>query len=511
MKLFKRISLFTLGFILYFSLTVNATTFTPTQMDQDLNQLITLMKENHPEVKNGFNDEQNTAINEVKSNIQKDMTDQNFYFELKKITATLHDYHSYIYSSSFENYSKYNYSFSWLHDNSLIINKGTNELQVGDKIISIGGKTPEQIYNIYKKIISGDSEYSIKNQLETCLGKQSYLQYGNLLDNNTLKIKIERNGQILEKNIPNITTSYIFRDMYYTIEPENNMGCFYLPSFYNSNSNDYQIYKTKLNEFFTLIKQNNINNVVWDLRYNEGGYDSCLIEFIRYLNIDRYIMSGNNIDNYKYNNLSFNGNIYILSNNDTASMSVLAIDTIKQNHLGVCVGENSRMRPGFYSNSSFQNLNNSKFQIRLAHDKLRGYNDKFDSIQPDIPIYTTREDIINNIDPQLEVIKNISKNNIKNIETNFNEEYLNYSKSLTFNNNHTINIKFKNNINVSELYNNIYVKDINGNKVKIDIHKDGNNISINPINSYNKNSIYFLYILSNVGIPDSIKMTFKIS
>ncbi|MEP6596699.1 MAG: S41 family peptidase [Ginsengibacter sp.] len=116
----------------------------------------------------------------------------------------------------------------------------------------------------------------------------------------------------------------------------------------------------------------------------------------------------------------FNGNVYILTNGLTFSASALFCNSVKGQGNVVLVGEETG--GGWYGNSGIMIpdiiLPNTRLKITLPFFRLVQYNHiakKGTGILPDIPVNPTVEDVRNNIDRKMEVVKElIIKNQINN-------------------------------------------------------------------------------------------------
>ena len=164
--------------------------------------------------------------------------------------------------------------------------------------------------------------------------------------------------------------------VYYEIDKDNDVAILTLNECINDN-----LYKTTLNNMFKEIKDNNINNVAVDLRDNGGGNSSVATEFIKYLNVDEYLEwayeerygfvtiknKEKTIKNKKYNDLVFNGNVYILTSIDTFSAAMDFTMYIKDNNIGKVIGETSSNNPNSYGDIIEYLLPNSKIYMQISY------------------------------------------------------------------------------------------------------------------------------------------------
>lgn len=135
--------------------------------------------------------------------------------------------------------------------------------------------------------------------------------------------------------------------VYYEIDEENSLAVLTLES---CTYND--VYKDTLREMFSKIKDMNIRNVAVDLRSNGGGNSLVVNEFIRYLDVDSYktdsyswrlgflmpYFNGGEV-NDRVSELTFTGNVYLLTSNDSFSSAMLFAEYIKDNSFGTLIGE----------------------------------------------------------------------------------------------------------------------------------------------------------------------------
>ncbi len=238
-----------------------------------------------------------------------------------------------------------------------------------------------------------------------------------------------------------------------------------LRSFGYGTSATFAAYKNFLINSFTLLKnESGINNLVIDCRNNIGGeyenifllyrflsrtafkeVDSATVRFdktpfTRFLDpefalnerpsLDSMVKTefcrlpnGTNAMNDDENNLrrphpmAFDGNVFVITNNNVLSAASNFVAMIKDSKRGTIVGEETG--GGYNSHNGFTRLlykmpntglllefSAVKVQHYLVHPQLNKYG-----IEPDYPISTTLNDIIENQDPQMAyIMDNLIKN-----------------------------------------------------------------------------------------------------
>lgn len=183
--------------------------------------------------------------------------------------------------------------------------------------------------------------------------------------------------------------------VYYSIDEDRNAAILTLNS---CNYNDE--YSSCLKDMFTEVKEKNIENIAVDLRSNGGGDSRVADEFIRYLNVEKWRSCGyewrlgcfkipfteNEVKNEKYTDLTFYGNTYILTSANSFSSAMLFSQYIKDNNLGVIIGEAPGNTPNGYGEISMFKLPNSQLYMQISTKEfLRADQNTSDRlVEPDI-------------------------------------------------------------------------------------------------------------------------------
>lgn len=181
----------------------------------------------------------------------------------------------------------------------------------------------------------------------------------------------------------------------YTIDSENSLAILYLDECtYNSE------YIECVHRMFEEVKALDIQNVAVDIRNNGGGSDMVVTEFFRYLDIDSYkivsmgwrlcfiyINLGSGIrQNDKYNELLFDGELYLLTSAGTFSSAMEFAEYVKDNEVGTIIGEAPGNVPNGYGEVAFFQLPNSKLFMQISTKRFyradRNCTDKL--VMPDI-------------------------------------------------------------------------------------------------------------------------------
>ncbi|WIV13446.1 S41 family peptidase [Proteiniborus sp. MB09-C3] len=390
------------------SIEIEHNTISISEMNMDLYYLEKQVIDNHPALKDkdtldrfkGKMDYAYEKIDSIKSNDE-------FVFLVMEILATLKDGHTAVdlYNGS---YNAIDLNFKWL-DEGMIINEGNEVLKKGDKVLKIGNMKPEQILLNMKKFIPSENDYWLKYKSEQFLPTKMFLNHLGLI-NNKDKVDVlveDYNGKI--KNVQLSFNNYIsimekyynLRPFYYEINNNKSIGIFYLNfCIYNEQ------YIKKVEEFFHDIKKDRIEKAVIDLRKNSGGNAVVIGEFLQYINVEKVELLNDVWFSNSINEQTdlFNGEIYVLTSKETFSAAHGFAGVFKNNNIGLIVGEPTGNATLAYGNAPRCELPNSKIEFNVATDifKIPNKGAYSNTLEPDIYITYTRQDIILSNDPIIE-------------------------------------------------------------------------------------------------------------
>lgn len=182
--------------------------------------------------------------------------------------------------------------------------------------------------------------------------------------------------------------------IYYEIDKDRSMGILTLTAC-KENAEYHKI----LAQFFEEVQSNNIQNVVLDLRENNGGWIPVSKDFMEYIDVDSYRYCNNlltrmgpfwyrekeQIRNQKVDN-AFDGKIFVLTSAKTFSAAMDFAMVIKDNGLGTIVGETCGNMPDSYTANQKYQLPNSKLKLVVSILKQNRF-DESKSGEPLVPDY----------------------------------------------------------------------------------------------------------------------------
>lgn len=163
--------------------------------------------------------------------------------------------------------------------------------------------------------------------------------------------------------------------VYYTINQEQSLAVLTLEE---CNYND--LYCRCLRDMFTEVKDRGILHVAVDIRDNGGGNSMVVNEFIRYLDVDAYRVdtcnwrlgiwnpgfgTGMN-QNQRYTDMTFKGNLYVLTSTGSFSSAMMFAEYVKDNQLGTLIGEAPGNTPSGYGDIAIFRLPNSGLYVQVS-------------------------------------------------------------------------------------------------------------------------------------------------
>lgn len=477
-------------------------------MKKDVDFLVEWTKTHHPIAKiNGYTPAQKETLKDVYSNINQPMTKLDFYFIINRLFTMMNEGHtSCNYISCDEKYL--NLPYVWLEE-GLIVSENLGKFMIGDKIISIGGKTPQELEIMFKTQISTENNYWIHEKMPIYINIYSYLKHFEMInDDETVDVVIERQGKniIVKKDfeIYNKKKYYsyaISRNddwLEYHIEPQNNLGYFRFDEW--PRGDKLETLKSEMDAFFSEVASNNIANIAFDLRDNTGGSAPILKHMLSYLDTGTVYAQ----EYRKYFNppkvsddILFKGNTYIMTSNRTFSCSVYGTTILKDNGIVKTIGEPTGEMPAFnkHGSGSDGTLPSTGWEFMMTSTTSKrplDYDENEISIFPDIPAYTTASDLIANRDIQLERMRETARN----LPYAFCPKTINYTtdEKIIIKKDSAFYIDEANVIHVDGVINNIWIEDcINHDQINLELEQ-ASDMSIELPKNLEKNKTYHLMI-----------------
>lgn len=415
---------------------------TPLEMVADLVQLKRNLENVHPATETGLPPEFNALFQEVMLQVSEELTVGEFYAVISPLVGLLGDAHTLILPPY---WGRCLPAELVIIEDKLYVKGGVN-LMAGDEILALGGVPTEEIIAYGNKVISRENPFWLRQQIPSLLNTGILLQLGaELCDWRTMEVELRRKGEVIKVKV-NFGQSYrpaaselelivSDSDLYsYYIEPESSLCVFR-----QEECNYHQEYSDFLAAMFATVRDNQIQNIIVDLRGNPGGSSATVKEFLTYIDIDEYIDYGcytrlsetflakkslssisgmvpqkaGSIKNEKKDGLTFGGDIYVLIDNGTFSAANIFTVVLADNHIATIIGEPSGNAPNFYADAIEFQLKNAKLFYYISSCEFKrpdsSKEQSIDAFYPEYPVnysledYLSREDLA--MDEALRLIK----------------------------------------------------------------------------------------------------------
>lgn len=234
---------------------------------------------------NGAPDEYTAALERARMEIKTPQTTDEFYITLSRVVATLHDAHSFVKfnEESSKNPDFLNLSFIWL-DEGPVVSRDSEHLKKGDRILTMGGKTPEELMAALLEVVSHENIFHVRAWAPAVVPRPPFVQYLDLKnDDGTVTVVVDRAGQQVTADLKtNVTQPPIGPERNWVGYVTNDkLGLFWL----DACTYDAE-FVSNLDAFMAEVLEKNIENIVVDLKYNPGGNVTVAFAFLNFLKRD---------------------------------------------------------------------------------------------------------------------------------------------------------------------------------------------------------------------------------
>lgn len=386
-------------------------------MEKELEYVLGRMSKDHPVVgKRGFTVEQLDIIASVRQKTATPLSKQDFNFEMLRIFSMLGEGQTLLQEAFLPEKQYLDLSFQWLMGDGMVVNEDSGNLRKGDQILSIGGKSPEELIQMLWKVIPAENEYWVRYSAQTALRWGSYLTYLGLVNaEGTVDVEIQRDGKTSTHHIP-LTGVHSWpppmEPVEWRIEQENDLGYLCLNDL--PPREDIGSLEAAIGLFFNAVKTQGVSNIVIDLRHTNGRYSAVNGVLLSYLDTGPVYASRNQLfrGEKKPDTELFRGNTYVLTSNRSSGATVLLARLLHDNGIATTLGEPTGEGPSFnYSNVSWEELPVTGWRFRLATEEGSERPGNHDSsavtLFPDIPVYTSRQDLISGRDAQMAKVRDL--------------------------------------------------------------------------------------------------------
>ena len=312
----------------------------------DLEEVMDYLRKYHISFVDGLTPEVQTKYEEVRADFESKDTVKRIEF-IRGVRSVLHEINDG--HTTFE---------SW---DGVLISDGPEMESKGYSIYSVNGMTEDYMKELVEPYYSYETPRKIyvnmKNlfYLDLCgieapfevIWKNEDGEEESRTYNREDFITVDEYYDLLDKYMPsdNDNDDYV----YYEIDEEKSLAVLTLKSCWISKH-----YKDVLRKMFSEIKEKNIENLAVDLRGNGGGDTYVVNELFKYLPIDTYYQAdnfrkirwnylvfnqGGETKNKRNTELEFDGNLYVITDEDSFSSAMIFAEMVVDNDLGKVIGE----------------------------------------------------------------------------------------------------------------------------------------------------------------------------
>ncbi len=426
---------------------------TPSQMRQDLGYVADLLRRVHPEpfhavAEADFED----LVGRLSQQCTSPLPREDFFFILRELTNALKDGHTEIQNTQETSFLPVR--FYWAVDGLVVTQAQEGSgLEVGDKILALGGNDPSDLLDQLAPVIATDNVYWLRDRSADLLSRGSFLRHLQLVDDaDTVQCLAEDGtGHLKDVRVgltPNPPPSdpASSRPFYgWHIDETHSLGVFYLDQcIFNT------AYQSALQDFFQEVRTRRVEFVAFDVRRNPGGDSRVADELLRYMpvRLGGWLVNSSlskvrgfltdirfspeaasqrgysQTSGYRYADLTlrvmgtnliqipplesvdlvFHGQVVILTSGHTASSANLLATLFQDNHLGSIVGEPTGSKPSYFGDTLSFKTPNSQFNFIVSHKKFYRpdyMKDSLDALFPDFYMPTLVDDLREGRDAQM--------------------------------------------------------------------------------------------------------------
>lgn len=445
--------------------------FDQSDLVEDYNFLLKTLEETHPNLY-AYIPKEEFALktSEFRASINQPMSIADFHKILLKTIALIKQGHTMVFGDGgYREFLKSGglaFPFKIVyHANHIYIDENysdRNEFAKGTEIIAVNHIPVNSIINEFRPYLRVRPNGYIGGTLSYNWGGFLWLLYG-FNNQFTISYILPNENIIQTKTIDGVSLDQIKKraiadsnkDLEFDLEPTRKTALLTLNTFHL----DFDRYDSLLNQVFTEIQNNEIENLIIDVRANKGGNGNLVSTLLNYLTDKTYITTAGTqvktseatkrcytthpvlvnaieqarkaegdkpeflklvdcflegepgtittfpkeINTPDDNPLRFKGRLYVLTSKETYSAGTLFSAIIKDNNLGTIVGEETSDNPTMYACIMLFELANTKINIQnSAQYSLRpgGFDDQR-GVLPDFEVEPTYWDYIHEYDKVL--------------------------------------------------------------------------------------------------------------
>ena len=306
-------------------------------------------------------------------------------------------------------------------------NNENTEIALGTEILQINNRSVSELKGAIKGVLSADGnnlsfkdhkindDFSFLCSYELGLPSKYTIDYRSEIGD----IKTKSLNQLSANDLEYYKTNECPSHLCFDIDSDMNAATIRIASFvfYNENLPEF---KNFIDDCFKKIDSNKIENVIIDIRGNGGGDPYCASYLLQYIASEpfQYYRSGTS-DYYgdlqkeiSLMDIQFEGDLYIITDGRCFSTSGHFLSLIKHYNIGTIVGRESGATYRCNANTTELKLRFTDVSCYISRATYSTIADELPAdrgIIPDYIVEYTKEDLLENVDRDLEVVKGLIK------------------------------------------------------------------------------------------------------
>ena len=355
------------------------TVLTGMQAAEDLEYIINCLQESHPACISGLPVAVQRAYEREYAELSKstEVTVLSLWQRASRVLSRLDDAHTvaWVY---YEDTKFLPLLFSW-EGQHLICSGGEYD---GYTVNKIGGVSVTQLYEQFQEKFSYELDAWARHAFASRINRSDYLAFAGINVGHEVEILLELQNDgnticktfaLQEKGIAEPKMTELFYG--YSVDKESGVGIFTLRQCIFDKT-----YKTALKDFFTSVRDAEVNSIIVDLRGNPGGNSLVANEFLRYLPVESYQVGSSSVrfgpviwknksrqQKNQQADYVFSGDVYVLTGTDSFSAAVDFATLLSDNGLCMVVGEIPGNMPSSYGDVLYFQTPNALLSFTVSY------------------------------------------------------------------------------------------------------------------------------------------------
>jgi hypothetical protein len=393
------------------------------EYQEDFNEMVELLLKNHPQPYAFISKDSLKSLIHVQYNkITEATTLAKFIWICQKVVAAVRCGHSEVWSHDINNVPKtlvFPMNVRYVGSKLYIIDpkNNLNKLSVGDEVLTINGvKVKTLREEIFKHLSSDGYNESHKHERANLLFKPYSSMFFDFPT--SYKVSVRKNGKVEEIDLEeaeNRDHSKTFLDncknqLCFDTNLENNTAIITIRSFAYYKKR-LPIFKSFIDSCFQHINENQIQNLIIDLRNNGGGDPFCGSYLLQHIATKPYVYFNKEAKWYRElkkpiqpNPNRFKNKPFILTNGLCFSTTGHFCSIVKENNFGIFIGDNTGTTYTCNDNIKIYTLKNTKVLCKVARNTysttVSTLTNKY-GIIPDHSVIPNIDNFLNNTDTVL--------------------------------------------------------------------------------------------------------------